>query len=39
MKAQEAEVEVTLRPTASRPVRLDVLPPFGASDQMLHLFE
>jgi hypothetical protein len=33
----EVEVEVTLRPTVSRPVRLGVLPPFGASDQMLHL--
>jgi hypothetical protein len=31
------EVEVTLRPTVSRPVRLGA--PFGASDQMLHLFE
>jgi hypothetical protein len=36
----EVEVIVTLRPTVIRPVRLSVMPLFGASDQMLlHLFE
>jgi hypothetical protein len=33
------EVEGTLRPTVSRPVRLGVLPLLVAGDQMLHLFE
>jgi hypothetical protein len=33
------EIEVKLRPTVSRPVRLGVLPLLGASDQMLHLLE
>jgi hypothetical protein len=35
----EVEVEVTLRPTVNRPVRLWRFAPFEAGDQMLHLFE
>jgi hypothetical protein len=31
----EVEVEVNLRPTVSRPVRLGIGPPFGALDQIL----
>jgi hypothetical protein len=31
----EVEVEVNLRPTVSRPVRLGIGPPFGTLDQIL----
>jgi hypothetical protein len=36
---ETVEVEVTLRPTVSRPVRPGVLPLSRASDKILHLYE
>jgi hypothetical protein len=37
--ATQVEVEVTLLPTVSRPVRLGIGPPFGADVQVLNFFE
>jgi hypothetical protein len=34
----EVEVEVNLRPTVSRPVRLGIGPPYGTLDQILYCF-
>jgi hypothetical protein len=35
----QVKVKVTLRPTVSRPVRLDVRHPSGTRDQLFFLFE
>jgi hypothetical protein len=34
----EVEVEVNLRPTVSRPVRLGIGPPYGTLDQILSCY-